>query len=42
MLLGLSLLGQEIRGNLMFEGFKIPVMANASKLVIRDKYKTYW
>lgn len=37
-----SLLGQEVRGYLVFEGFKISIMVNASKLVIRGKYKTYW
>ena len=42
MSLGSSLLGQEVRGYLVFEGFKMSVIVNASKLVIRDKYKTYW
>jgi len=42
MSLGSSLLGQEVRGDLVFEGFKMSVMVNASKLVIRDKYNTYW
>lgn len=37
MSLGLSVLGQEVRGYLVFEGFKMSVMVNASKLVIRDK-----
>jgi len=42
MSLGSRLLGQEVRGDLVFEGLKISVMVNASKLMIRDEYKTYW
>jgi hypothetical protein len=42
MSLGSSLLGQEVIGYLAFEGFKMSGMVNGSKLVIRDKYKTYW
>jgi len=41
MSLGSSLRGQEVRRYLVYEGFKMSVTVNESKLAIRDKYKTY-